>query len=432
MIEHSPEQPLLAQHLKSLLLLRWLLLGLLLAGLALAQSQLHLVLEYTVLLSLLLGFAALNLFTHWRLGQTHPLHNWELVAQLMVDLLGISLLLYFAGGATNPFVSYLLIPLCIAAIALPAATAMVLTAVAIGCYGLLLTSYIPADAMAPGHHHSAGPSLHTWGMGVNFFISACLVTLFLSRMSNQLKRQSSQLQAQREQVLHAEQITGIATLAAGTAHDLGTPLGTMKIAAKELASATLPHGLNAEASVVVQQIEHCQSLLNRLRERAQQSLSETQTETAVDVWLNKLVDQWRLLNPHNQLGFHTNTSQLKHFALKADQTLQQSLHNLLDNAATHSKADIELEAHCEAHWLTLCIHDSGRGVPDVIRSNWGKPFNSSREDGLGLGVYLSNATLERHGGELRIESDDGGSKTWIRLPVHTYETQTTDRLLCST
>lgn len=426
MINHSHEQSVLAQHLKSLLLMRWLVLALLLAGLALAHSQLHLVLEYTVLLSLLSGFAALNVFAHWRLRQVHPLHSWELVAHLLVDLAGITLMLYFVGGATNPFVSYLLIPLCIAAIALPAPTLALLTIIAIACYGLLLSHYIPADAMAPGHHHGNGPSLHTWGMGVNFFISACLMTAFLSRMSSQLKQKTRLLQSQREQVLHAEQITGIATLAAGTAHDLGTPLSTMKIAADELANAPLPDGLNAEAAVIVQQIRHCQSLLQRLRQRAQQSLSETQIETPVETWLETLVDQWRLLNPHYVLRYHSDSASFRRVALRADQTLQQSLHNLLDNAAVHSQADIDLDAYCTQEWLTLCIHDTGNGIPADIKSNWGKPFNSSREDGMGLGVYLSNATLERHGGELRLESAGLGSKTWVRIPVSNCETQATD------
>ncbi|AFU98903.1 ATP-binding protein [Simiduia agarivorans] len=413
------DDTLLAHHLKSLLLLRWLLLLLLIAGLALAHEQLHLVLEYTVLLSLLLGFAALNLLTHWRLWRGPRVRHWELVAQLLVDFLGISLLLYFAGGATNPFVSYLLIPLCIAAVALPASAVISLTAIAIGCYALLLTSYVPAEAMAPGHHHGPDPSLHTWGMGINFFISACLVAAFLSRMAGQLRKQADLLRAQREQVLHAEQITGIATLAAGTAHELGTPLGTMKIAASELASADLPHGLNAEADEILKQLGHCQSLLIRLREKAQQSLDEKQSHTPVDLWLQKLTDEWRLLNPRHQLDFKPTDTHLDSYCLSADPTLQQSLHNLLNNAATHSHADIALDAYCEGPWLILCIHDSGKGAPESVLRNWGKPFNSGSDQGMGLGIYLSNATLERHGGELRLEPNDKGNCTWVRIPVQT-------------
>lgn len=161
MTDANYNHPLLAQHLRSLLLLRWLLLLLLGTGLTLAHGMLQLALEYTILLGLLLGFSALNLLTHWHLQRAPCVQRRELFVQLLVDCLGISLMLYFAGGATNPFVSYMLVPLCIAAVSLPAAAVIGLTTTAIGCYALLLTSYVPAEAIAPDHHHGPGPSLHT-------------------------------------------------------------------------------------------------------------------------------------------------------------------------------------------------------------------------------------------------------------------------------
>lgn len=404
----------LHHNLYRLTLIRWLLLAALLASLALARLSLNLVLEYAVLLWLLAGFGLINLLTQLRLRLGSQVRQWELIAQLLADLLCLSLLLYFTGGATNPFVSYLLIPLCIAAITLPLLQMLGLTLVAVACYGLLLSSYIPADSLAAGpHSHHSGPSLHTWGMGINFVFSALIIAGFLGSMARELRVQHQALARQREKSLRAEQLIGIATFAAGSAHELSTPLAAIKIAAHEIQPEDLPADLRPELETIRHQTRVCQQALIKLREQAQEAF--THNRLAAVQWLQQVLDQFQLIHPDQPIQTRLDT--LQGASLSADPTLQQSLINLLNNAIQHSQAPIELSAGLVQSTLIIDIVNFGSGPPEAVRQQWGSPFNSGKSDGLGLGVYLSNSTIERHGGQLHLVETPAGTRTRVQLPV---------------
>ncbi|UTA47321.1 ATP-binding protein [Simiduia sp. 21SJ11W-1] len=403
-------------NLNTLVVLRWWLLGVLSLSTLLAYQLLHLSLNYTVLAQIIVGFALLNGLTHWRLRKSHPVTLAELMAQLCVDIVGISLLLYFTGGATNPFVSYLLIPICIGAMTLPRLLTAATAALAILSYWWLLGQYIPVDSLAPHHHHGQGNSLHIYGMWLNFILSAVIISAFVSRIAYQLRLQQQLLQAQREQVLHAEQLTTIATLTAGTAHELSTPLGSIKIAIDELQQAELPEDLQPEVATIAQQINLCQATLARLRETAGSTERLAPKPYNAQRWLHETLAQWALINPRAQLQSDI-TAVDSQVQLYQDPTLAQSLINLLSNAAQHSQSHVGLYAKSdsERQCLQIDIQDDGPALDDTVRARWGQPFNSARNGGLGLGVFLSNSTIERHGGKLQLIDTEQGKITRIIL-----------------
>ena len=413
------------QNLYSLVLLRWMLLIALVISLAAAYFKLNLVLEYQILLWLVAAFASLNLLTQWRVKHQVRAGNAEFMAQLSVDIVGISVLLYFTGGATNPFVSYLLIPLCIAAIALPLRFAFVIAGLCIGCYWWLLSSYIPVQNLAPSdhaHHMSASDSsLHIYGMWLNFVFSAGIITTFLTRMASELRAQEQIIQTQREHVLHAEQLTAIATLAAGATHELGTPLTTIKIAAKEILLSSTDPEISRDAQSIARQIELCQKSLRKLRDQAETTLTIKPKKTRLATWLNDAIEQWQLINPNKKIDEDISLSN-NDIYLMADTTLTQSLINLMNNAADHSEKAIRIVARLKQNGsseprVLLDIIDFGGKMSSAILENWGQPFNSSKAEGLGLGVYLSNSTIERHQGSLILLEQESCKITRIDLPV---------------
>lgn len=406
------------RNLTTLIILRWWLLGILTLSMLLAHFALHLSLDFPVLIQITLGFAVLNGITHWRLNKNHPVTIAELLAQLCVDIVSISLLLYFTGGATNPFVSYLLIPICIGAMTLPRLLTVCTAMLATLSYWWLLSWYIPVESLAP-HHHGDGTSLHIYGMWLNFILSAAIISAFVSRIAYQLRTQQQLLQAQRERVLHAEQLTTIATLTAGTAHELSTPLGSIKIAIDELHQAALPADLRPEVNVIRQQIALCQQTLAQLRDRSRTSDALNPSAQSVKDWLTSTLDQWSLINPHSQLDQTLAAVDPEAF-IQQDPTLAQSLINLLSNAAEHTVGPIKLFAQStrDSSTLQIDIKDDGPNLSETIRQRWGQPFNSERSGGMGLGVFLSNSTIERHGGELQLLETASGKITRIVLPVH--------------
>ncbi|MDN3638551.1 ATP-binding protein [Simiduia curdlanivorans] len=422
--EYSPRRQV-TQNLRTLVLLRWMLLTALLLSLSAAYFKLNLVLEYQTLLWLIGVFFALNLLTHWRIQSQVRASNAEFMAQLTVDIIGLSTLLYFTGGATNPFVSYLLIPLCIAAIALPARLTFVIAALCIGCYWWLLSSYIPVQNLAPTHpmHHAPtqDSSLHIYGMWLNFVFSAGIIATFLSRMARELREQDQIIQNQREHVLRSEQLTAIATLAAGAAHELGTPLTTIKIAAKDIMAAAPSADIAEDAAVISAQIDACQNSLRKLRDQAEAGMHIQLKRQQLKIWLEHTIDQWQLINPQKCLA-HDLSSLADNAFLNADTTLTQSLINLMNNAAEQSEQAITLQIELlhidtSSPRLQLDIIDFGGRIAEQVKQQWGQPFNSNKAEGLGLGVYLSNSTIERHQGKLILLEEQARKITRIDLPI---------------
>ena len=162
-----------------------------------------------------------------RLRQNWLVTKAEYFSQLLLDVAVLTVLLYFSGGSTNPFISYYLVILTVCAATLPWSYTWCMAGVTFAAYSSLLFYYQPL--MLPGHDmaamsHGRFFNLHVLGMWLTFLISALLITYFVVKMAQAIRQQEEDLAAQRETTLHDEQLLAVATLAAGTAHELGTPL----------------------------------------------------------------------------------------------------------------------------------------------------------------------------------------------------------------
>tara|TARA_R110002124_G_scaffold3292_7_gene22469 strand:- start:1647 stop:2762 length:1116 start_codon:yes stop_codon:yes gene_type:complete len=341
----------------------------------------------------------------------------------------LTLLLYLQGGATNPFVSLYLVPIAISAATLPVHRTLSLAAFCLLAYTLLMFYYEPMQLLSPGHdmtlmtsdNHSMHLSestqvnWHVVGMWLNFVLSTLLITYFVVRMARTLRRRNAELAAIREQQLRDEQLLGIATLAAGTLHELGTPLATMTLIVDELESATRENPEIAEdVTLLAQQLARCKLSLQHLAHAAEQSSDQLQ-RVAIRDYLEKVMTHWHLLKPGIPLQ---NSIQPVDGYIRIDSTFEQAIINLLNNAAEASPDGIEVAAQTDekAGTLTLLIRDHGPGI-DSDADNFGQPFVSTRGQGRGLGLFLSNATIERLGGRVMLQSHSGGGTlTTITVP----------------
>lgn len=375
--------------------------------------------------------AAINLASWLRLRTDHPVSNMELFAQLCVDVLAFSVLLYYAGGSTNPFVSLYLLPLVIAAATLPQRYTWAMAFFTTACYTALMKYYQPlpgihvasegADMAGHEHMQHAMPqddafNMHVLGMWLGFVISAVVVAYFVEKMANAVRKRDEKLARIREETLRNERIVALGMQAASAAHELGTPLSTLAVVIGELQHETdaIPEWRESLA-LLDGQVRNCKRILNKLLANAQDAA--LQNPQSLDIFVADTLDEWRLLRPTIHYRYHSSGTQPLP-QLRIDPALRAALLNLLNNAADVSPQEISIEAHWDDAFFSFVIKDHGPGLTPEAAANAGSAFFTTKEEGRGLGLFLANATIEQLGGKVRLFNREGdGATTEVVLPL---------------
>lgn len=415
MLTHDiPTASAARQNLRQLSVIRHIALGGQLLALLYFSGIEDLGLPVLILSALLAAYAIVIAVTWWRSFREPTITEVEFFCHLVVDILFFTGLLFYSGGASNPFVSYYLVPISIAAATLPLRYTCAIALLSLATYSWLLDNFLAIPALSPGHHPGESSNLHILGMWGNFALSAGLITYFVTRMANSLKQQEELLAQQREDQLRDEQLLAIATLAAGTAHELGTPLNTMKILVDEMASENSPPGDDLE--ILRQQIDQCRGTLKQLVTTADSSTSGGNSKPLRE-YFEKLLEHWLVMRPRVQADIHY-ASNLPDISTSFHPCLAQSLTSLLNNAADVSPERVEVRLFWNTTSVELCIKDYGPGIDPQLQKSLGKPFVSSKPDGMGLGMFLTQASLNRYGGQVTIApGTDCGTTTRVLLPL---------------
>lgn len=381
-------------------------------------------------LPLSLAIAALGVFSliaWWRLQHTAQTHQaisqFELLLQLLGDVLALSVLFYFSGGYSNPFIWMYLLPITVAAVALRAGYAWLIASLCIIGYTLLMFYHVPLSHL---HLHaqladqdSVQLDIHLLGMWIGFVVSTVIVAIFIARIGQNLRDYDQAIASVREQALESERMLALGTLATSAAHELGTPLATMAVVAKELTHdyAEQP-ALLQQLSLMQKQIARCKEILSSITRNAGLARAEASAGLPLEAFISEALQRWRDTRPATELVvcMPENASSPQ---VAMDRTLTQAILNLLDNAADESPARILFDAHWTDKLLTLQIRDFGPGLSQETKQKIGTPFFSSKQaDGMGLGVYLTQTTLARYDGELSFTNHaEGGVLTTVKLPL---------------
>lgn len=404
------------QNLGRLVIIRMLVLMAQVGTLAFVYVTEMLPLDWPPILVLLA--LALNgcIFTLLRLRKPWPVTELEFAVQLGFDLLIHSGLLYYLGGSTNPFVAYYLVPLTIAAATLPWVYSIALSGLALTGYTVLLIWYQPLHFVSSAQD-ALLIKLHLFGMWLNFALSAAFITFFVVKMSGAVRLQDNLQALRREEFMRDEQLLAVATQAAGAAHELGTPLSTMSVLLNELNSEHQHNPELAEDLALLQdQVRLCKSTLQQLVRASEADRQLAVVEQPVTTWMQAALDRWHLMRPEATFHYlYKGKGEPPLIAPAAD--LTQSVLNLLNNAADACPDDLRITLQWEAQWICLRIRDQGPGVPLAIAEQLGKPFFTTKGKGFGLGLFLSQASVTRAGGTVKLYNDEGGGTlTELRLP----------------
>ncbi|MFQ6573334.1 ATP-binding protein [Pseudomonas sp. UM16] len=350
-------------------------------------------------------------FTALRLRLSLPVTELEYAFQLACDLLIHSALLYYSGGSTNPFVSYYLVPLAIAAVTLPWVYSLVLSGIALAAYSLLLVQFYPLETFP-----MAREKMQVYGMWLSIALAAAVITFFAAKMAEELRRQEQLRAERREEGLRDQQLLAVATQAAGAAHELGTPLATMSVLIKEMRQDHSDPLLQEDLAVLQDQVKLCKETLQNLVRAAEANRRMAVEDQEVTAWLDEALNRWHLMRPEASYRFQRlGQGSVPRVAPPPD--LTQALLNLLNNAADACPDDLEVRLDWDAQDMVISIRDHGPGVPVAIAESIGKPFFTTKGKGFGLGLFLSKASVTRAGGSVKLYShEEGGTLTELRLP----------------
>lgn len=408
------------QHLQQLTIIRSLLLGCLWISLLLSLFHEDTQLSYREIITLLLFFTLLHGLTFFRLRNNLTVTEWEFFIHLIIDVCFLNALLFFSGGANNPFISYLLVPICISAATLPWRYTWFITSLCIATYTSLLFFYIPLPVFTIEHQHNASHlNWHILGMWLNFFISAVLITYFTVKMAQTLRKNNELLTQLREDELRNEQLIAIATLAASAAHEINTPLSTMTILLSELRNDYQSNAsLLNDIELLSQQVNYCSSTLKQLVQNASGATQGQLKQQRLSAYCTSITDSWQLLRP--SINFYVEVSATEQNPLiTIEPSIDYAIINLLNNAADASPDYVSVRISWTEEMLSWKITDKGEGIEQHLQATLGKELSSTKKQGLGLGMLLTHATLKRYGGNVTQRANSPrGTITELHLPLN--------------
>ena len=298
-----------------------------------------------------------------------------------------------------------MLPLIQAAVLLRTRDAWLMAGVAAVAYTILMREYRPLVlSVSP----EAAVNLHLAGMWLNFLLTAALVAAFMGRLADALRIREATLASEREVRLRDERLFALGLQAASAAHELATPLTSIRLTLDNLKHDYAGDDeLGQPLALFDSQLARMERVLGQLRDAARGRGMRQGPLIPADQWLARIVEHWGLMRPEAnvQLRLPDGLPQCR-----ADPAVESVILTLLNNAWEASRGDLGLAAGCDRKQLWVEVTDSGAGLAV------GKP------PGWGVGLDLARAGLARLGGRLELlDVHSGGTQARIILPMEDKE-----------
>ena len=358
---------------------------------------------------------------YWRLKASRLVSYGELFSHILLDVAFLIILLLNTGGIGNPLISYLLVLLAVSATLLPRAFVNTFAVGSILLYTFFLFLELTADAEMGNGETTF--QLHLMGMWVIFLVSAILISVFITRMASAIQVRELNLAEARETEMRNEQLVAIGTLAAGTAHALGTPLSTMAVLLTELDKLSpeelKDNDIKDDISILKQQVTRCKHSLTQLTRYYNKDSAEKEETQLLPKFVNDIQDY--IINIHPTASVRFLIENAKDLKVASSLSIRHALINIIENGIKASKTHVEVKfkiTQAATTYFEVAVKDDGPGIPTKIMENMGEPFISIRKESMGLGIFLANAAVQRLGGSIEMFNlKSGGALTLIKLPM---------------
>ncbi|MFZ4164777.1 ATP-binding protein [Brevundimonas sp. NPDC058933] len=401
-----------------LIQLRWLAVVGQVVTIAVVHWGLKIPLPLGMLLLAPTGLALMNLasapVTLRRQSVTDP----ELLLALFVDVAALSWLLFFSGGASNPFAALYLMQIVLAAVLLRPPYAWGFVLVTSACLGLLAVWHQPL-LLPPSADARLG--LIQAGALVNFILIAVLLVAFVTRTTQNVRARDAYLADARQQAAEQDHIVRMGLLASGAAHELGTPLASLSVILsdwKRMPELTADADLKSDIAEMQAEVERCKTIVTGILMSAGEARGEAPTITTLGGFLSEIVADWREKS-NDGMAVVLRGPTPRDPRIIADPALKQVFSALLDNAHEAGAERMIIAATLEDDLLSVEFNDDGPGFAPDILARVGQPYQSTKgRAGAGLGLFLLfNVMRKLGGGVVAANRRDGGGSVRLSLPL---------------
>ncbi len=378
-------------------------------------------LPLAVLLGLVLFESITNVACMFWLRARRPVGDGVVAGVLALDVLLLTGLLFFTGGPFNPFSFLYLVHIALAAVVLRSTWTWVLVALSLASSGALhfANALLDMDYQSPDRHEMH-MQMHMEGMWIASAVAAIFIVTFVTRVRRALEAREQEVGTQRALAARNEKLAALGTLAAGAAHELATPLGTIAVVVREMerqgAMGRPPN--DDDVGLIRSQVARCREILDQLAADAGQGAGEAFALVSVGTLLTEATTNLMA----SRLVIDFSSCENVPMVCVPLRSVARAIRGLVKNALEASPAEtrVTIAVRSSSGFVEIEISDKGVGLPPDVVSRIGEPFFTTKSPGggMGLGVFLARSVLDRLGGTLVISSVPGtGTRVIGSLPL---------------
>jgi len=402
---------------RTLTLIRWIAVAGQAVALFVAEYWLGLSMPLAPLGLLVLASALVNLLTPVLVGRTLWLSERAATLFLLYDLLQLSGLLLLSGGLVNPFAVLILAPVTVSASALSARSTALLAATAVLLETLLAVWHWPLPWFE-------GPlvvdPLFVGSIWAGLVLATVFIAVYVASLASEGRAVGQALQATQTALAREQQLASLGGLAAMVAHELGSPLNTVKVVARELQRDVQPDSpLRQDLDLLVEEVDRCGELLAELAQRPRTDSGEAYNLLPVPALLELACEQHRCEGVELRLSMQHSLSEEQVPRLPRDPALLHGIGTLVQNAMQFARSQVQVTCRWNERHLSIVITDDGPGFDPAVIDRLGEPYLASdRPDPrdqqnqpvahMGLGIFIAKTLLGRSGASLQFRNAVGG------------------------